>query len=64
MLGTAPAVLTEEPDADGLLRLKVTFQGARHAVWALWQLGTDGEALSPEWLRASLRDRAAALATR
>ncbi|MEW9556400.1 helix-turn-helix transcriptional regulator [Nonomuraea sp. NPDC050783] len=64
LLGTALAVLAEEPDADGLLRLEVTFQDARHAVWALWQLGTDGEALSPEWLRASLRDRAAALAAR
>ncbi|NUR85047.1 MAG: DNA-binding transcriptional regulator, partial [Nonomuraea sp.] len=33
-------------------------------VWALWQLGTDAEALDPQWLRDRLRDRAAALVTR
>lgn len=64
LLATALAVLTEEPDADGMLRLEVTFQDARHAVWALWQLGTDAEALAPQWLRTSLRDRATALAAR
>ncbi|WP_455424038.1 WCX domain-containing protein [Amycolatopsis thermoflava] len=37
---------------------------ARHAEWALWQLGRDGEALAPRWLRGSLRDRAAAIAAR
>ncbi|MFF5975487.1 helix-turn-helix transcriptional regulator [Streptomyces sp. NPDC012769] len=53
-----------EPEADGRLRLEVTFQDLRHAEWALWQLGTDAEALGPEALRASLRDRAAAMAAR
>jgi hypothetical protein len=33
--------LSSEPDADGRLRLEVTFQDARHAEWALWQLGTE-----------------------
>ncbi|PZF80304.1 helix-turn-helix transcriptional regulator [Jiangella anatolica] len=61
LAGTALAVLTETTDADGRLRLEVTFQDARHAEWALWRLGTDGEALTPQWLRDSLRDRAAAL---
>ncbi|RJL22971.1 helix-turn-helix transcriptional regulator [Bailinhaonella thermotolerans] len=64
LVGTALAVLTEETDADGLLRMEVTFQDSRHAVWALWQLSADAEALAPEWLRASLRDRAAAIAAR
>jgi len=64
LVGTALAVRTEETDADGWLRLEVTFQDARHAEWALWQLGTDVEALAPQWLRASLHDRAAAIATR
>ncbi|MER6625208.1 MULTISPECIES: WYL domain-containing protein [unclassified Streptomyces] len=64
LLGTVVAVRAEEPDADGRLRLEVTFQDARHAEWALWQLGTDAEALSPQSLRASLRERAAALAAR
>jgi predicted DNA-binding transcriptional regulator YafY len=64
LLNTALAVLTEETEADGRLRLKVTFQDHRHAVWALWQLGPDAEALAPPWLRTRLHTRAAALAAR
>lgn len=64
LVGTALAVLAEEPDADGRLRLEVTFQDPRHAEWALWQLSTNAEALAPQWLRNSLRDRAAAIAIR
>ncbi|MGS2810437.1 helix-turn-helix transcriptional regulator [Nocardia sp. MW-W600-9] len=63
LVTTALAVCTEEPD-DGWLRLEVTFQDARHAEWALWQLGTDAEALAPVSLRTSLRARATAIATR
>ncbi|GGR81727.1 transcriptional regulator [Streptomyces aureoverticillatus] len=62
LVGTALAVLAEEADADGRLRLEVTFQDSRHAEWALWQLATNAEVLAPEWLRTSLRDRAAAIA--
>ncbi|OLT35061.1 DNA-binding transcriptional regulator [Actinomadura sp. CNU-125] len=62
LVGTALAVLTEETDADGRLRLEVTFQDPRHAEWALWQLATGAEALEPQWLRAALRERAAAIA--
>jgi predicted DNA-binding transcriptional regulator YafY len=64
LLDTALAVRAEEPDVDGWLRLEVTFQDAEHAEWALWQLGTDAEALAPRSLRASLRNRAAAMTTR
>ncbi|HEU5109567.1 MAG TPA: WYL domain-containing protein, partial [Micromonosporaceae bacterium] len=64
LVGTALAVQAEEPDADGWLRLELTFQDARHAEWALWQLATDAEALTPQWLRSALRDRAAAIAAR
>ncbi|WP_432129101.1 helix-turn-helix transcriptional regulator [Streptomyces sp. bgisy082] len=64
LLDTALAVRAEEPDPDGWLRLEVTFQDFRHAVWALWRLGTDAEALTPPSLRASLRDRAAELVSR
>lgn len=64
LVGTALAVRGEEPDTDGWLRLEVTFQDSRHAEWALWQLTTDAEALAPPSLRACLRDRAAAIATR
>ncbi|MFD4371269.1 helix-turn-helix transcriptional regulator [Streptomyces sp. NPDC058486] len=63
LLDTALAVRAEEPDADGRLRLELIFQDARHAEWALWQLGTEAEALTPESLRTSLRARATALAT-
>ncbi|MFD4240989.1 helix-turn-helix transcriptional regulator [Streptomyces sp. NPDC058525] len=62
LLDTALAVRAEEPDADGRLRLEVTFQDSRHAEWALWQLGTDAEALAPQSLRTALRHRAAAMA--
>ncbi|MFF4369282.1 helix-turn-helix transcriptional regulator [Streptomyces sp. NPDC001594] len=66
LLDTALAVRADnqQPDADDLLRLEATFQDARHAEWALWQLGTSAEALAPQWLRDSLRDRATTIATR
>ncbi len=63
LVGTALAVRSEEPNADGWLRLEVTFQDRRHAEWALWQLATNAEALTPQWLRTSLRNRAAAIIT-
>ncbi|WP_181788912.1 helix-turn-helix transcriptional regulator [Streptomyces phytophilus] len=64
LVGTALAVLAEDVEPDGRLRLEVAFQDARHAEWAVWQLAADAEALAPEWLRTALRDRAAALAAR
>lgn len=64
LVGTALAVLTEAADADGWLRLEVTFQDSRHAEWALWQLATNAEALSPPWLRTALHRRAAAIVSR
>ncbi|GAA1175786.1 putative DNA-binding transcriptional regulator YafY [Kitasatospora gansuensis] len=62
LVGTALAVLGEEAGEDGRLRLEVTFQDARHAEWALWQLAPSAEVLAPPWLRESLRRRAAAIA--
>jgi predicted DNA-binding transcriptional regulator YafY len=62
LVGTALAVRAEASDADGWLQLEVTFQDARHAEWALWQLGLSAEALAPQWLRDALGSRAAALA--
>lgn len=64
LVGTALAVGAEATDGDGWLRLEATFQDARHAEWALWQLGIGAEALAPQWLRDSLRNRATALAAR
>ncbi|TDU82386.1 putative DNA-binding transcriptional regulator YafY [Kribbella voronezhensis] len=63
LVSTALAVLAEVEETDGWLRMELTFQDQRHAEWALWQLATNAEALSPQWLRSSLRDRAAAIAS-
>jgi predicted DNA-binding transcriptional regulator YafY len=64
LVSTALAIGTEAAGTDGWLRLEVTFQDARHAEWALWQLATDAEALAPPWLRSTLHSRAVAIATR
>ena len=63
LVRTALTVLAAGVDADGWLRLEVTFQDARHAEWALWQLATGAEALAPTWLRTALRHRAAGIGT-
>ncbi|ASO18648.1 putative DNA-binding transcriptional regulator YafY [Actinoalloteichus hoggarensis] len=57
-------VRAEEADPDGRLCLEVTFQDTRHAEWALWRLGAAAEVVSPQWLRTSLRERAAAIVAR
>lgn len=64
LVGTATAVLGEEVEADGCLRLEVAFQDRRHAQWALWRLATDAEALEPPWLRTWLHDRAVEVTSR
>lgn len=64
LLDTVRAVRAEEPETDGRVRLDVTFEDLRHAVWAIWQLDTAAEVLAPESVRAALRARAATLAAR
>lgn len=65
LLDLAEAVRAEEPEPDGgWLRLEVTFQDLWHAEWALWQLGTHAEALTPQDLRARLHARARTVADR
>ncbi|QIS08291.1 helix-turn-helix transcriptional regulator [Nocardia arthritidis] len=64
LVDTALAVRAEAVDADGWLRLELTFQDRRHAIWALWQLAMGAEVLAPQWLRAELHDRATAIAGR
>lgn len=64
LLDMVEAVRAEQPEAGGWLDLEVTFQDLWHAEWALWQLGTQAEALSPGALRASLQACAQALADR
>ncbi|MFF3032591.1 helix-turn-helix transcriptional regulator [Streptomyces rubiginosohelvolus] len=64
LLGTVRAVRAEGLEEDGWSRLEVTFQDARHAEWAVWQLGMDAEVLSPQSLRTALRDRAATIVAR
>ncbi|MCD1286055.1 MULTISPECIES: YafY family protein [unclassified Brevibacterium] len=58
LLTNVRAVLAEMPEPDGWIRFEVTFEDLRHAQWALWQMDTAAEALSPEELRSSLRERA------
>ncbi|GAA3547746.1 transcriptional regulator [Aeromicrobium flavum] len=64
LLDMARAVRAEEPEADGWVRLDVTFEDLRHAVWAIWQLDTGAEVLAPDALRSALHGRATALAAR
>jgi predicted DNA-binding transcriptional regulator YafY len=61
LLEAARAVRAEAVEPDDWIRLDVTFEDLRHAVWAVWQLDTDAEVLAPDSLRAALRDRATAL---
>lgn len=63
LMRNAQSVRVGEPDEDGWLRLEVTFSDVSHAEWALWQLGTNAEALAPQSLRTALHARAAAIAT-
>mgnify|MGYP003382644141 CR=1 FL=1 len=64
LLENARAVRSEEPEADDWVRLDVTFEDARHAVWAVWRLATDAEVLAPESVRDAMYERAEALTTR
>lgn len=64
LLNMTRAVRAEEAESDGWVRLDVTFEDLRHAVWAMWQLDTDAEVLMPDALRVALHDRAVALAER
>ncbi|MDO5681629.1 MAG: WYL domain-containing protein, partial [Propionibacteriaceae bacterium] len=64
LLDAARAVRTEEAESNGWVRLEVTFEDLRHALWAIWQLDTDAEVLAPDTLRVALHDRATTLAAR
>lgn len=64
LLDMAEAVRAEAPGSDDWLHLEVTFQDLWHAQWALWQLGTGAEALSPQDLRTSLYERAIVIVDR
>lgn len=64
LLENARAVRAEEPEPDDWVRLDVTFEDLRHAVWAVWRLGTDADVLAPESVRDALYVRAQALAAR
>mgnify|MGYP000858269165 CR=1 FL=1 len=64
LLDMARAVRAEESELDHWVRLEVSFEDERHAVWAIWQLGDDADVLSPVSVRDILRQRAARLVTR
>lgn len=64
LLDAARAVRAEELESNDWVRLDVTFEDLRHAVWAVWRLGTDAEVLTPDSLREALCVRAEELLTR
>jgi len=64
LLNSVRGVWAEAAEEGGWIRLEVTFEDLRHAVWALWQLDTAAEALAPEHVRAALRERASTLLDR
>lgn len=49
---------SRDGDPGSVREVVATFQDARHAEWALWQLGTRADVLDPPSLRAVLRRRA------
>ncbi|WP_322612987.1 helix-turn-helix transcriptional regulator [Dermacoccus abyssi] len=64
LLENASAVRAEEPEPDDWIRLDVTFEDLRHAVWAVCRLDTDAEVLAPESVRDAMYVRAEALTAR
>jgi len=64
LLNSSRGVHAEAPETGDWVRFDVMFDDLRHAIWAVWQLGTDAEVLTPESLRAAIHDRASALAGR
>lgn len=64
LLENARAVRAEEPEPDDWIRLDVTFEDLRHAVWAVWRLDTDAEVLAPQSVRDAIHARADALTSR
>lgn len=64
LLDAARAVRAEEVEPDNWVRLEVTFEDLRHAVWAVWRLDTDAEVLEPESVRNAMYERAEAVTAR
>lgn len=65
LLASVRAVRAVDPEPDGgWVRLTVAFEDLRHAEWAVWQLGTDAEALAPGELRDAITERATSLVRR
>jgi predicted DNA-binding transcriptional regulator YafY len=64
LLKHARAVRAQVQDVDGWVRLDLTFEDLRHAVWAIWQLDTAVEVLAPDSLRAAICRRADVLVAR
>lgn len=64
LLENVRAVRAEAPEPDGWIRLDVTFDDLRHAVWAVWRLDTDADVLAPDSVRDAILARADALTTR
>jgi predicted DNA-binding transcriptional regulator YafY len=58
LLKAVRALRAEEPEPDDWVRLDVAFEDLRHAVWAIWQLDIDAQAISPDTLRDAVSERA------
>lgn len=58
---TVLAVIREETHDEDVV-MDVVLQDRRHALWAMWQLGSRGRVIQPEWLREELAERALAMA--
>lgn len=63
-LATGPATEVSDNASGDWVTVSATFQDARHAVWFLWQLADDAEALEPATLRDAIRARAESVAAR
>ncbi len=64
LVETARAVRAEEPESADWVRVDLSFDDLRHAVWAAWQLGEDVEVLSPDEVRRALHERARVVSDR
>lgn len=64
LIDTARALRGEERHSDDWVRLTLTFDDLRHALWAVWQLDVDVEVIEPASLRTAIAERAATLADR
>ncbi len=64
LLDSARSVRAEDPEPDDWVRLEVSFEDLRHAIWAVWPLGPDAEVVAPHALREAIVRRATSVLDR